>query len=228
MSAAAVDLSGASAASLSTSARDTMRVLPRGRAALHDPVDQAPPADAGEWERLMDAALAGDQAAYTRLLREMLAWLRGFYARRLPAAAADDAAQEALIALHHKRHTYQPGRPLRPWVAAIARYKWIDGLRNARAHVALDEEALPAEDASGAIDGAMTLHTLLAGLKPAQAEVIRLVKLRGYSVAEASRMTGQSESLVKINIHRGIARLARQVEQDDRTGRAKDAASGDA
>lgn len=169
----------------------------------------------------MEAALAGDQAAYTHLLREMLAWLRGFYARRLPAAAADDAAQDALIAVHRKRHTYQPGRPVRPWVAAIARYKWIDGLRNARLHVDLDEAALPAQDASGAIDGAMTLHTLLAGLKPAQAEVIRLVKLRGYSVAEASRMTGQFESLVKINIHRGIARMARQAERDTAGAPAK-------
>lgn len=227
MSTAAAGLTCASAAPPSLSARDTMQALPRRSAVLHDPVDQALPVGAGDWERLMEAALAGDQAAYADLLREMLAWLRGFYARRLPAAAADDAAQDALIAVHHKRHTYQPGRPVRPWVAAIARYKWIDGLRNARVHVALDEDVFAVEDASGAIDGAMTLHTLLAGLKPAQAEVIRLVKLRGYSVAEASRMTGQSESLVKINIHRGIARMARQVEQDDRTGRETNAVSGD-
>jgi RNA polymerase sigma-70 factor (ECF subfamily) len=33
------------------------------------------------------------------------------------------------------------------------------------------------------------------------------VKLEGWSVRDASQMTGQSESLVKVNIHRGIQRL---------------------
>jgi RNA polymerase sigma factor (sigma-70 family) len=179
-------------------------------------VEGAPAAAAAgsrDWEALMDAALAGDGAAYALLLREMLAWLRGFYARRLPASAVDDAAQEALIALHEKRHTYTPGRPLRPWVAAIARYKWIDRLRTLRTHVPLEDAALPHHDDTRSRDGAMMLAVLLARLKPAQADAIRLVKLQGYSVAEASRMTGQSEPLVKINIHRGIARLVRMAEE---------------
>src|SRR5690606_10691964 len=129
--------------------------------------------------------------------RELSAWLRGYYARRLPSGAIDDAAQDALIAVHEKRHTYQPGKPLRPWVAAIARYKWIDRLRAMREHVELDEAQEPAVDDGSRIDGAMVLEALLKGLKPAQAEAIRLVKLQGFSVCEASRMTGQSESLVK-------------------------------
>jgi DNA-directed RNA polymerase specialized sigma24 family protein len=45
-------------------------------------------------------------------------------------------------------------------------------------------------------------------LNPAQAEVIRLVKLKGASIQEASDATGQSTSLVKVNIHRGLKRLA--------------------
>ena len=44
-------------------------------------------------------------------------------------------------------------------------------------------------------------------LKPAQAEVIRLVKLRGLSIEEAAVRTGQTISLVKVNIHRGLGRL---------------------
>jgi RNA polymerase sigma-70 factor (ECF subfamily) len=37
------------------------------------------------------------------------------------------------------------------------------------------------------------------------------VKLEGYSVEEASRATGQSVSLIKVNIHRGLKRLANIV-----------------
>jgi DNA-directed RNA polymerase specialized sigma24 family protein len=45
----------------------------------------------------------------------------------------DDVVQDALIALHEKRHTYDPSRPFGAWLAAIARYKWIDALRTMKA-----------------------------------------------------------------------------------------------
>lgn len=170
--------------------------------------------DEGDWERWLTASLAGDRVSYASLLREMGDWLRRWYARRLPPAVVDDAAQEALIAVHEKRHTWQPGRPVRPWVAAIARYKWIDRLRAMRGHDTLEDDDLAIDDPAAAIDDAMTLDALLATLKPAQAEVIRLVKLQGLSIAEASRATGQSEPLVKVNIHRGIAAMAKRIERE--------------
>ena len=63
-------------------------------------------------------------------------------------------------------------------------------------------------DHEDAIVSATSLAHLLGELKPAQATAIRLVKLQGFSIEEASQKTGQSPSLVKINIHRGLARLA--------------------
>ena len=56
------------------------------------------------------------------------------------------------------------------------------------------------------------LDQLMGELKPAQQSVIRLVKIDGYSVEEAAQRTGQSPSLVKVNIHRGLARLATIVK----------------
>src|SRR5262249_31078566 len=41
-----------------------------------------------------------------------------------------------------------------------------------------------------------------------QARVIRLVKLQGVSIEAASIATGQSPALVKVNIHRGLKKLA--------------------
>lgn len=52
----------------------------------------------------------------------------------------------------------------------------------------------------------------MATLKPAQADAIRLVKIEGYSVDEASAETGQSGSLIKVNIHRGLARLSAMIQ----------------
>ncbi len=63
-------------------------------------------------------------------------------------------------------------------------------------------------DHENSVIAGSTFKQLLAELKAPQAEAIRLVKLEGYSVEEASRATGQSISLVKVNIHRGLKRLA--------------------
>src|ERR1700761_9558585 len=93
------------------------------------------------WDRMMAAAQAGDADAYKTLLAELVLWLRRYYARRLPPAMIEDAVQDVLLAVHEKRHTYDPSRPFGPWLAAIARYKWIDRLRSLKADASepLDE-----------------------------------------------------------------------------------------
>ena len=160
----------------------------------------------------MVAAQAGESQPYEQLLRELDAWLRRYYARRLPLPAAEDARQDALLAIHAKRHTYTPSRPFGAWVTAIARYKWIDRVRDASRFtaLALDDE-MPIEDHGGAAISAAAVEHLLGRLKPAQANVIRLVKLQGLSIKRASGATGQSAALVKINIHRGLKKLASQI-----------------
>lgn len=161
------------------------------------------------WRCLMVAAQAGERHAYERLLGELDAWLRRYYARRLPHPAADDARQNALLAIHAARHTYMPSRPFGPWVATIARYKWIDHLRDATRFATLSlSDEVPINDHSEAAISTVVVDDLLRRLKPAQARVIRLVKLRGVSIKTAASATGQSAALVKVNIHRGLKKLA--------------------
>jgi len=161
-----------------------------------------------EWDALMVAAQSGDAVAYHRLLTEVGGWLKRYYARRLPPAFVDDAVQDTLLAIHRKRHTYDPVRPFEPWLAAIARYKWIDRLRARKAAPTepLNDDIAVA-DHGEAVISAWSLEALLRQIKPAQAQVIRLVKLQGLSIEEAAARTGQSISLVKVNIHRGLGRL---------------------
>jgi RNA polymerase sigma factor (sigma-70 family) len=162
-----------------------------------------------QWGCLMVAAQDGESHAYEQLLRELDSWLRRYYARRLPCCAADDARQDALLAIHAKRHTYTPARPFGPWVAAIARYKWIDHLRDASRFAALSlDDEIAIEDRVEAALSTIAVRDLLRRLKPAQASAISLVKLQGVSVETASRATGQSVALVKVNIHRGLKKLA--------------------
>lgn len=171
-----------------------------------------------DWDALMAAAQGGDSAAYRRLLSEVAVWLRPYYARRLPPAMIDDVIQDTLIAIHEKRHTYDPGRPCGAWLAAIARYKWVDALRsleNSPKEILDDDISVPCHEE--AITSAWSLERLLSNLKPAQSQAIRLVKLQGFSIDEASKATGQSATLVKVNIHRGLKRLAAMLRSGSDT-----------
>ena len=168
------------------------------------------------WNRLMAAAQRGDEAAYERLMREVRVWLSRYFHRRLPADAADDATQEALLAVHVHKQSYETSDPMRPWLKTIARFKWIDQLRShVRSPESLDGAEVPVDDHGSATRAAVLLDRLLAETKPAQEMVIRLVKLRGASVEEASRISGQSPSLVKVNIHRGLKRMGRALDSSE-------------
>lgn len=157
----------------------------------------------------MQAAQQGDASAYRTLLADLIPWLRRYFMRRLPPAMIDDAIQDVLLAIHEKRHTYDPARAFGPWLVAIAHYKWVDRLRSLKIHATEPlDETLSVPDHEEDIITGTTLDQLLAVLKPTQAEAIRLVKLEGNSIDEAAHATGQSASLIKINIHRGLKKLA--------------------
>lgn len=181
------------------------------------PVQFSGPTSSGQgatdaWGAWMSAAQAGNTAVYHRLLTEVGAWLQRYFARRLPPGYVDDAVQDTLLAIHAKRHTYDPARPFGPWLAAVARHKWIDRLRAIKmaATESLTED-IAVGDHEDAVTSAWALEGLLQTLSPAQSDAIRLVKLQGHSIQETSARTRQSASLVKVNIHRGLARLAALV-----------------
>ncbi len=172
-------------------------------------------ADEATLARLMVLSQQGDKQAYAALLESCQRWLRGYYSRRIAPSSLDDLVQETLIALHTKRASWDAERPFLPWLAAIARYRWVDHLRRLyRADEReLNEELLGTDD-EPAIAARISIDRLLGLLPPAQERAISLVKIEGLSIAEASEMTGQSESLVKVNIHRGLKKLALLIEKE--------------
>jgi RNA polymerase sigma-70 factor (ECF subfamily) len=164
------------------------------------------------WNALMVAAQSGDDRAYGQLMSEVSQWLSRYFHKRLPPAAAEDATQEALLAIHVHKLKYQTNAPMTPWLKTIARFKWIDQLRgHLRSPDSLGETDVPIPDHGPAARAAIVLEYLLAEVKPSQAEVIRLVKLHGATVEEAASASGQSPSLVKVNIHRGLKRIGEIV-----------------
>jgi len=176
-----------------------------GQATRVNPVDD-------RWNALMTAAQNGDDRAYAQLMREVGRWLSRYFHKRLPPAAAEDATQDALLAIHVHKLKYQANAAMTPWLKTIARFKWIDQLRGySRSPESLGETEIPVADHGPAARAAILLELLLAEVKPAQAQVIKLVRLHGASVEEASGVSGQSPSLVKVNIHRGLKRISQFI-----------------
>lgn len=170
--------------------------------------------DEASMARLMAMAQNGDKAAYAALLTASQHWLRRYFARRVVPHHLDDLVQDTLLSIHHKLASYDPARPFMPWLAVIARYRWVDHLRKVyRAdEVEIVGDLACVSDEPG-IAARISLEKLFVHLPGAQADAIKLVKIEGLSVSEAATATGQSESLVKVNIHRGLKRLAALIEK---------------
>lgn len=164
-------------------------------------------------DALMARAQDGDAAAYRTVLDASQAWLRRYFANRIAPTEVDDLVQETLISVHRKRATFDPERPYLPWLAAIARFRWVDRLRKSYREAG-DElpEDIGIDSHEEAVGAQLGVERLLDKLPAGQAMVIRLVKIDGLAVAEAAERTGQSESLVKVNIHRGLKKLAAMIE----------------
>jgi RNA polymerase sigma-70 factor (ECF subfamily) len=177
--------------------------------------------DETELKALMLASLGGDAAAHRALLDRLSSRLRAYYKGKLAklgkaAAEAEDLVQEAVLAIHLKRGTYDAGEPLTPWVHAIARYKLIDYLRRTRASSLADvpiEEAdeVMAHDDHNAAESSHDIRRLMERLSKNMRCAVEAVKLDGLSTAEAARRCGLSESGVKVNIHRGLRALAAMI-----------------
>jgi RNA polymerase sigma-70 factor (ECF subfamily) len=172
-----------------------------------------------DWGLLLTAALEGDRRAYAQFLRAVSPVLRGVIRARgamLGEAACEDVLQEVLLALHLKRHTWQPGTPVRPWLYAITRYKVVDAFRARGRRIDLPIEdfadVLPAEagvDPTQAGD----IDKMLKMLDPRAARLVRHVGLEGDSMSEAGAKLEMTEGAVRVALHRAFRQLARLRER---------------
>jgi RNA polymerase sigma-70 factor (ECF subfamily) len=173
--------------------------------------------DEAKLRALMVAGRSGHDKAYGALLRLCADRLRTYFRRRLAGRDqdAEDLVQETLIAIHRKRASYDAGLPFTAWLHGIARYRLIDFLRREyrRASLPADDALEPADGHSvDAILAEIDVASLLARLSPNQAEAIRMTKIEGLSVREASLSSSQSEPAIKVNVHRGLSRLAAAIK----------------
>jgi RNA polymerase sigma-70 factor (ECF subfamily) len=169
---------------------------------------------------LLAGALAGDARSYHAFLEALGAHLRAYFRRRLfnLADEVEDLVQETLLAVHNQRHTYDASQPLTAWLHAIAKYKLVDLLRRRAGRERLTDPLDEAPDLFAAADHAAAearrdLSGLLEKLPARQRRPIVCMKIEGLSVLETARVTGMSESAVKVGVHRGLKALAAMIRK---------------
>src|ERR1700754_4008583 len=149
----------------------------------------------------MRAAIAGDSAAYQRLLKAITPVLRAAARRGLARAGqgvdqSEDIVQDILLAVHLKRHTWDANAPFAPWLFAIARNKLIDALRRRgrRVFVNIDDfaETLPSEPAAETVP-ANEVAAHLAGLPPRQRDVLQSIAVDSTSIKDTAARFSMTE-----------------------------------
>lgn len=164
--------------------------------------------------RSMAASQRGDQSAYRLVLDQSRNWLTRYFARRIAPELIDDLVQDTLLSVHAKRATFDSTRPYLPWLAAIARYRWIDALRRTCVFDELDDDCASIVSTEDEVLARLSLARLMNCLTPAQSNAITLTRIEGKSVAETATICGQSEGAVKVNVHRGLRKLASLIESE--------------
>ena len=181
--------------------------------------------DAARWAAWMEQAQRGDRAAYHSLLCAIAPYLRAIARRYLRQEQdAEDMVQEILIVVHDIRHTYEPGRPLKPWLATIATRRCIDHLRQRMRRGLLEAadgtmlEQLVDESPASTPEARLereqegeAVKRAVGSLPARQREAVELLRMQELSLKEAAAASEQSIGSLKVACHRAMKALQRAM-----------------
>lgn len=168
------------------------------------------------WSRWMEAAQRGDRVAYESLLRELVPHLRRSLTHRTSGRHdVEDVVQEVLLTLHRVRATWDPARPFKPWLNAIARRRAVDSLRRHYRSAAMEVPLEPMHETIAPVDANVreeelskrALRDAVGALPPRQRQAFVMLKLRELSLKQASAESGLSEGSLKVAVHRAMRAL---------------------
>ncbi|MEA2241450.1 MAG: hypothetical protein QOD24_1006 [Solirubrobacteraceae bacterium] len=168
---------------------------------------------------LVRDARRGSEAAMEELFRAN--WPAAYRAAFLVVhdhAAAEDIAQEALLAAIRSLDRFDRRRPLRPWLHRIVVNRAIDWsrLRTLRAEVAdaAVPEAVAAERAAGVYSDPVI--SALASLSPEHRAVVVLRHLLEYTPGEIAELLDLPRGTVNSRLRRGLDALRGELEVPER------------
>ena len=109
-------------------------------------------------EELLARFREGQRDVFGTLVRRYQRELYGYLRRYLgDPNLADDVFQATFLQVFLKSGQYEPGRPLRPWLYAIATNQAIDAMRRIGRHPAASLDQATGEDANGEVRNLLEL-----------------------------------------------------------------------
>ena len=168
----------------------------------------------------MKAYLDGDIEAFDALYAALAGRLRGYLLSQCrDAALADDLLQETFMQMHRSRRTYEPGRPVTPWVYAIARHVYLMK-RRSTGRRARFEERLVADarsddvphDALGTIVDGDEVRRALKGVPADQREALLMHHVEGWSFVEIAARLGIRVNAAKTRAFRGMKKMREHLK----------------
>jgi RNA polymerase sigma-70 factor (ECF subfamily) len=129
---------------------------------------------------------------------------------------AEEATQQTFVKAWRAAQSFDEGRELGPWLAAIARRMAIDVYRREAVRSADPIESVPAGDPAvvttpaeaEAIYDVWEVRQAVAELPPDEQEVVRLQHLDGFTHAQIAERLGVAVGTVKSRSFRAHKRLA--------------------
>lgn len=168
---------------------------------------------------LVSRALAGSDAAFSRLVERHQAAVRAFLRRFLGSgwAEADDVAQEAFVAGWSSLRSLKDPAGVRSWLCGIAWRKAQDRIRSNRRGAARDSGWLETIETPAGVspEEKMALQAAMAELPADVRACVSLCLGDGWSHGEAAEALGLPLGTVKSHVARGRARLLKALGGPD-------------
>ena len=157
---------------------------------------------------LVRAVLEGDREGFSRLYDLYSPLVHGILLARVPRAEVDDLVQDIFLHAFKKLHTLRDSAAFGPWIAMIARNRAVDFHRRSKETVEINDDLRGSDSHDSK---AREILELIRGLPEAYRETLVLRLVEGMTGPEIAARTGLTAASVRVNLHRGMKLLRRQL-----------------
>ena len=168
----------------------------------------------------MQAYLDGQIEAFDALYGAFAGRLRGYLLSQCrDASLADDLLQETFMQIHRSRRTYEPGRPVTPWVYAIARHVYLMKRRSTGRRVRFEERLVAdarasdvPHDALDALAAGDAVRRALSEVPADQRQALLMHHVHGWSFVEIAARLGIRVNAAKTRAFRGMKKMREHLK----------------
>lgn len=162
--------------------------------------------DPGHIARQVQDARRGSQAAFAWLYRTFAPLVHAIHLGVAPRARAEELTQETFVIAFGKLEQLRDPARFGPWVAMVARRNRPAAGIEASCLAESGELAWQGVPPEAAAEAVAALHAIRR-LPEAYRETLILRLVEGMSGPEIAGLTGLTPQSVRVNLHRGMAKL---------------------